>query len=64
MEVERRNNCCDFSGHATVCAQCGYRFINGEKALWVKDTKDVVHSDCFADYVEDNICEFTEEMDF
>jgi hypothetical protein len=64
MQEEKRNNCRDFSGHATVCAQCGYRFIRGETALWVNETKDVVHRDCFADYVEDNLYEFTEEMNF
>ena len=64
MEKEQKNNCSDFSGHATVCAQCGYRFVRGEHGLWIKETKDVVHNDCFGDYVEDNIYEFTEEMIF
>lgn len=54
----------DFSGHMTVCAQCGYRFVSGEKALWIKQTGDIVHGDCFSDYTEDNVSEFTKEIDF
>lgn len=64
MENYSRNYSGDFSGHMTVCAQCGYRFVSGERALWVRDTGDVVHRDCFGDYTEDNISEFTDEVGF
>lgn len=64
MEKERGKNHTDFSGHITVCAQCGYRFVSGERALWFKETGDIVHRDCFADYAEDNIGEFTDEISF
>lgn len=64
MKTAKRNESADFSGHMTVCAQCGYRFVSGENAFWVKDTGDVVHKDCFGDYSEDNIGEFTEEINF
>lgn len=64
METRITNMCRSFSGHATVCAQCGYRFIRGEEALWIKETGDVVHKDCFYDYAEDNIEQFTKEIEF
>ena len=53
-----------FSGHFTVCAQCGYRFAVGDEALRIKETGDIVHSECYIDYVDDNMEEFTEKMDF
>ncbi len=63
-ELINTNNCSNFSGHITVCAQCGYRFVSGDDALWVKETGDVVHKDCFGDYIEDNAAEFTESIEF
>ena len=54
----------DFSGHSTVCAQCGYRFVPGERGLMIKQTGDGGHTDCFDDYTEDNIYEFTDEICF
>lgn len=64
METNRTNRCSDFSGHTTVCAQCGYRFVRGEEALWIEETGDIVHADCFRDYAEDNVGEFTQPMKF
>lgn len=64
MERFFNNNGNDFSGHMTVCAHCGYRFVSGERALWIKQTGDVVHRDCFSDYTEDNIEDFTQEVGF
>lgn len=60
----QRQDFSNFSGHITVCAQCGYRFTAGDDALWIRETGDVVHRDCFADYTQDNIEEFTEVIDF
>ncbi|MBQ7399102.1 MAG: hypothetical protein IJW06_01395 [Clostridia bacterium] len=64
MKTVSGNDCREFSGHMTVCAHCGYRFVTGERALWIKETGDIVHRDCFNDYTEDNIGEFTDEIIF
>lgn len=53
-----------FGGHATVCAQCGYRFVKGDEALRIKQTGDIIHSDCFIDYNEDNAEELAEKFEF
>lgn len=53
-----------FSGHYTVCAQCGYRFERGDEALRIKETGDIVHNDCYVDYMDDNVTELAESMEF
>jgi hypothetical protein len=53
-----------YGGGSTVCAQCGYRFIKGDEALRIKQTGDIIHSDCFIDYSEDNREELSEEFEF
>ena len=53
-----------FSGHMTICAQCGYRFVRGDETLTVKETGDVIHKSCWMDYSEDNRDELCEETDF
>ena len=53
-----------FSGHMTICAQCGYKFVDGDEALTVKGTSDVIHKGCWMDYSEDNVDELCEETDF
>lgn len=53
-----------FSGHYTVCAQCGYRFTRGDEALRIKETGDIVHSECYIDYADDNIDELAEKLEF
>lgn len=53
-----------FSGHFTVCAQCGYRFVSGDDALRIKETGDIIHNDCFFDYMDDNMDEIAEKMEF
>lgn len=52
------------SEHITVCAQCGYRFESGDEALRVNETGDVIHVDCWMDYTDDNIDEFTQKIEF
>ena len=52
-----------YSGCATICAQCGYRFVKGDEALVVKQTQDVIHKGCWMDYGEDNMDELCEETD-
>ena len=53
-----------FAGHYTVCAQCGYRFTRGDEALRIKETGDIVHNDCYVDYMDDNMAELVEKMEF
>ena len=64
MELERKEREHNFSGHLTVCAQCGYRFVRGDEGLWVKETGDVIHKDCWLDYSDDNADEFTNVLTF
>lgn len=59
-----RNDYTDFSGHMTVCAQCGYRFVDGDEALRVRQTGDIIHRDCWMDYTEDNREELSDIIDF
>ena len=53
-----------FGGGSTVCAQCGYRFTKGDDAIRIRQTGDIIHTDCFIDYSEDNREELTEEFEF
>lgn len=48
----------------TVCAQCGYRFYEGDDVVSVKQTGDVVHRECFTDYAEDSINELCDTLYF
>lgn len=54
----------NFSGHYTVCAQCGYRFTPGDEALRIKETGDIVHNECYVDYMDDNIDEIADKLEF
>ena len=64
MKDITRNDYLDFSGHFTVCAQCGYRFTRGENGFRINQTGDIVHEGCFIDYAEDNRQQFVERVDF
>lgn len=54
----------DFTGHFTVCAQCGYRFIKGDDALRIRQTGDIIHESCWMDYADDNVSELSEDVEF
>ena len=54
----------NFAGHCTVCAQCGYRFVHGDEALKIKETGDIIHNDCYVDYMDDNVEEIAEKIEF
>lgn len=62
--MSKRNEFRDFSGYVTVCAQCGYRFARGDEALRIKQTGDVVHSECYIDYTDDNRGELADILEF
>lgn len=58
MHTHYENNCCT----STVCAQCGYRFYVGDDIVRVKQTGDVIHRDCFADYSVDSVSELCDVL--
>lgn len=62
--MSKRNEFIDFSGCVTVCAQCGYRFARGDEAYKVKQTGDVIHTECYMDYTDDNKEELTDILEF
>ena len=62
--VQTRSDYLNFSGHMTLCAQCGYRFVRGDEGYRVRETGDVIHRDCLMDYIDDNVNELCDEIDF
>ncbi len=47
----------------TLCAQCGYRFVRGERMLRFHETGDFIHDGCLMDYVDDNLFEICDEFE-
>ncbi|MBP3580323.1 MAG: hypothetical protein J6K12_03630 [Clostridia bacterium] len=67
MTDRRQKNIDDFTAggcHITACAQCGYQLINGDSALRVHETGDIIHKDCWMDYFDENMGEFAIEVEF
>ena len=64
MGFTARSEYNDYRRHTTLCAQCGYAFAKGDEAYYVKATGDLIHRDCFMDYTDDNIDEFTDTIEF
>jgi len=48
---------------STVCAVCGYRFERGDSVYNVKETGDLIHTDCWEDYFEENEDSFVESIE-
>lgn len=65
MEVKVKRIETSLSGlsSGTLCAQCGYRFVRGERVLRVHDTGDFIHDGCLVDYVDDNLSEICDEFE-
>lgn len=59
-----RNDYMTHAGHKPLCAQCGYRFALGDDGFRVKQTGDIIHRDCFMDYMDDNVNELCDELEF
>ena len=47
--------CFDDSRDREKCMYCGYDILEGEEAVKVYSTGDIIHRKCWIDYAEDNI---------